>query len=129
MRQQRSYPTEAIVLNKQSDLGEADRVLTLLTPYKGKLRAVAKGSRRPISKKAGHLDSLCHSQLQMAVGRQLDIITQAQALESFLSLRTELWHMACGVYLTELVDRFLEDEMLRPARKDIRRSRLVGRHL
>ena len=109
MRQQRTYPTDAIIL-KHTDLGEADRVLTLLTPFKGKLHAVAKGSRRPISKKAGHLELLCYSQLYIAVGRNLDIITQAQAKENFFHLRNDLWHMTCGFYLAELVDRFIEDD-------------------
>ena len=68
MRQQRSYPIEAIVL-KRTDIGEADRILTLFTPNRGKMRAVAKGIRRPISKKAGHLELLNRSQLQVALGR------------------------------------------------------------
>ena len=109
MREQRSYPTEAIVL-KHMDLGEADRILTLFTPYKGKIRAVAKGSRRPISKKAGHIDLLCYSQLQLATGRNLDIVTQAQAIENFSHLRREIWHMTCGFYFSELVERFIEDD-------------------
>jgi len=108
MREQRTYPTEAIIL-KQSNLGEADRILTLFTPYKGKFSAVAKGIRRPISKKTGHLELLCRSQLQVAVGRNLDIVTQAQGLESFLHMREELWHLTCGLYLTELVERFIEE--------------------
>jgi DNA repair protein RecO (recombination protein O) len=108
MRQQHSYSTEAIVL-KRTDLGEADRILTLFTPAKGKIHAVAKGTRRPISKLAGHLELLSHSQLQMALGRNLDIVTQAEGRENFLHLRTELWHMTCGFYLAELVDRFLEE--------------------
>src|SRR5258708_6225403 len=107
--QQRSYTTQAIVL-KHSDLGEADRIMTLFTPNKGKIRAIAKGIRRPISKKAGHLDLLTYSQLQFAQGRNLDIITQASTLEPFLHLRGELWHMTCGYYLTELIDRFIEDD-------------------
>ncbi len=109
MGQPRSFPTEAVIL-KQSDLGEADRVITMLTPYKGKLRAIAKGIRRPVSKKAGHLELLCHSRLQIALGRNLDILTQAQTIESFTPLRSELWHMTCGFYLAELVDRFIEDD-------------------
>ena len=113
MREQRSYPTEAIIL-KHTNLGEADRVLTIFTPYKGKIRAVAKGVRRPISKKAGHLELLCASQLQLAVGRNLDIVTQAQTRENFTHLRNELWHMTCGFYLAELVDRFIEDDMQQP---------------
>jgi len=49
MRDQRTYSTEAIIL-KHTDLGEADRILTLFTPYRGKFHAIAKGSRRPGSK-------------------------------------------------------------------------------
>jgi len=109
MGQPRTYSAEAIVL-KHSDLGEADRIVTLFTPYKGKVRAIAKGSRRPISKKAGHLELLCYSRLHIAQGRNLDIITQAQSIESFVQLRNQLWHMTCGFYLAELVDRFIEDD-------------------
>jgi DNA repair protein RecO (recombination protein O) len=109
MRSPHSYSTEAIVL-KRSDLGEADRILTLFTPGKGKIHAVAKGTRRPISKLAGHVDLLCRSQLQLALGRNLDIVTQAEGRENFLHLRNHLWHMTCGFYLAELVDRFVEDQ-------------------
>jgi DNA repair protein RecO (recombination protein O) len=108
MRQQHSYSTEALVL-KRSDLGEADRILTLFTPYKGKFHAVAKGIRRPISKKAGHIELLSHCRLHVAVGRNLDIVTQAESIESFLHVRSDLWHMTCGFYLAELVDRFIEE--------------------
>ena len=110
MRQQHSYPTEAIVL-KRSDFGEADRLITVFTPYKGKFRAIAKGSRRPVSKLAGHVDLLNRSQLQVAQGRNLDIITQAEVRENFLRLRSESWHMTCGFYLAELVDRFVEEHV------------------
>lgn len=111
MRQSRSYSTEAIVL-KRIDLGEADRIVTLLTPYKGKFHALAKGSRRPVSKLAGHIELLSRSQFQVSQGRNLDIVTQAEIRENFLSLRTELWHMTCGFYLVELVDRFVEEHVV-----------------
>src|SRR5215813_10243157 len=109
MGQPRTYSAEAIIL-KNSDLGEADRIVTLFTPYKGKIRAVAKGTRRPISKKAGHLELLCYSRLYIAQGRNLDVVTQAQSIESFVHLRNQLWHMTCGFYLAELVDQFIEDD-------------------
>jgi len=108
MRHQRSYSTEAIIL-KRTDLGEADRIVTLFTPGKGKYHAIAKGTRRPVSKLAGHLELLSRSQLQLALGRNLDIVTQAEGRENFLHLRSGLWHMTCGFYLAELVDRFVED--------------------
>jgi DNA repair protein RecO (recombination protein O) len=108
MRHQRSYSTEAIIL-KRTDIGEADRIVTLFTPGKGKYHAIAKGTRRPVSKLAGHLELLSRSQLQLALGRNLDIVTQAEGRENFLHLRSDLWHMTCGFYLAELVDRFVED--------------------
>ncbi|HEX4203394.1 MAG TPA: DNA repair protein RecO [Ktedonobacteraceae bacterium] len=108
MREQRSYSTEAIIL-KHTDLGEADRILTLLTPYRGKIRAVAKGVRRPLSKKTGHLEPLCHSQLQVALGRNLDIVTQAQSIHALPLLHLHMWYMTCGIYLAELIERFVED--------------------
>ncbi len=108
MRQQHSYSTEAIIL-KRIDLGEADRIVTLFTPGKGKYHAIAKGTRRPVSKLAGHLELLSRSQLQVALGRNLDIVTQAEGRENFLHLRSDLWHMTCGFYLAELIDRFVED--------------------
>ncbi len=103
----RSYKTEAIVL-RHYKLGEADRIITLFTPYHGKLRAVAKGARRPKSKLAGHLELLTHCQVMLAQGRNLDIVTQAQTIESYLPLREDLQRVGGGVYLAELVDGFTE---------------------
>ena len=71
---------------------------------------MAKGTRRPISKKAGHLELLCYSRLHIAQGRNLDIVTQVQSIENFIHLRNQLWPMTCGFYLAELVDRFIEDD-------------------
>ncbi|MBV8695363.1 MAG: DNA repair protein RecO [Chloroflexi bacterium] len=113
MRQQRSYPTEAIIL-KHLNLGEADRVITLFTPRRGKYNVIAKGTRRPVSRKAGHLELLSYSQIQLALGRNFDIVTQAVEREHFAHLRTELWHMTCGIYLAELIDRFIEDTTAHP---------------
>jgi DNA repair protein RecO (recombination protein O) len=109
MRPARSYAIEAIVL-KHMDLGEADRILTLFTPQKGKYQALAKGARKPGSRKAGHLELLARSQLQLGMGRTFDIITQAQHLENFSHLRTDLSLMTCGFYLAEITDRFLTEQ-------------------
>ena len=99
------YKTEAIVL-RRSDLGEADRILTLYTPYLGKLRAVAKGVRKTTSKLGGHVELLTHCSLMLARGQNLDIVTQGQAIESFSPLRRDLWRLSCALYLAELVDAF-----------------------
>ena len=85
----RTYRTEAVVLRRK-DFGEADRVLTLLTPEHGKVRVVAKGIRKPASRKAGHLDLFMRSKLLVAKGRDLDIITQAETMSAYRPLREYL---------------------------------------
>ncbi len=104
----RVYSTEAIVL-RRTDFGEADRILTLFTPQHGKLRAIAKGIRRTTSRKAGHLEPFMRSAVLLAAGRDLEVVTQAEARERFAYLRGDLWHATGTSYLGELVDRFLAD--------------------
>jgi len=105
---ERVYRTEAIVL-RHSDFGEADRLLTVYTSYMGKLRLLAKGVRKPTSRKAGHLESFTRAQLLVARGRNLDIITQAETIEPYVALRRDLWRMSHAYYVAELVDRFSEE--------------------
>ncbi len=101
----RIYKTEAIVL-KHANFGEADRILTLCTPNMGKLRALVKGARRSRSKLGGHVEPLAHCSLVLARGRNLDIVTQCQIIESFLSIRSDLRLTAEALYLVELADAF-----------------------
>ncbi len=89
MTRPRIYRTEAIVLQK-SPLGEAANLLTIYTPYLGKFKVVAKGVQRPLSKLSGHLQLLSHSLLLLAQGQNLDIVTQAQTLDSFMLLQEDL---------------------------------------
>jgi DNA repair protein RecO (recombination protein O) len=102
------YRVQAIIL-KRSDVGEADRLLTLYTPDRGKLRAVAKGARKPTSRKTGHVELFNHASLLIAVGRDLDIITQADTVDAFLPIRSDLDRLSYAYYFAELVDRFTEE--------------------
>lgn len=101
----RSFRTEGIVL-KQTKLGEFDKIVTVFTPEHGKLRAVAKGACRPRSKLAGNVEPLTHSLLFLARGRNLNIVTQSQTVNGFLPLKSDLWSMASGLYVLELIDCF-----------------------
>jgi len=101
----RIYKTEAIVL-RQRKLGEAGKIVTLCTPNYGKLDAVAKGVRRPKSRLGGHLEVLTHTAVMLAQGRNLDTVTQAQTVESFVGLRADLHRLSRALYAAELVDRF-----------------------
>lgn len=106
----RVYRTKGFVL-KRSDLGEADKILTLFTPTIGKLRAVAKGVRRPGSRLGGHVDDFAYADMLLARGRDLDVVTQSQTLETFRRLREELWRASYGYYVAELVDSFTEERV------------------
>ncbi len=104
----RIYSTEAIAL-KRMDYGEADRILTLFTPHLGKLRVMAKGARRSTSRMAGHLELFAHSQLVLARGRELDVVTQAATIEPLREVRDDLVRSSYAYHLAELIDAFLED--------------------
>ena len=96
--------TDAIVLS-HFDLGEADRVLTLITPEMGKLKAIAKGIRRPTSRVGGSLEPFAELRVQLARGRTFDVITQVVVGHAWLKLRDSLESAATAWYLAELADR------------------------
>lgn len=104
-KRQRSFRVEAIVL-RHSDWGEADRMITLYTVEIGKVRAIAKGVRKPRSRKAGHLEPFTHASLLLARGRDILLVTQADTLDAFLALRDDLLLPTYASYVVELLDRF-----------------------
>jgi DNA repair protein RecO (recombination protein O) len=106
--QPRSYTTDAIVLTR-FDLGEADRVLTLITPGAGKLKAIAKGIRRPTSRLGGSLEPFAELRVALARGRTFDVVTQVSVGHPWLRLRDSLESAATAWYLAELADRSLEE--------------------
>ena len=109
MSEFRSISAYAIVL-RHADWGEADRLVTLYTREQGKLRAVAKGARKVTSRKAGHLEPFTHVKLQLARGRSLFVVTQADTVDAYLPLRETLVMTGTASYVVELLDRFVYEE-------------------
>jgi DNA repair protein RecO (recombination protein O) len=103
------YRTRGVVL-RRSDLGETDRILTLYTPSRGKIRVIGKGVRKPTSRKAGHVELFMEVDLLVAQGRSLDILTQADMIQAFEPLRTDLTRATVAGHAVELLDAFTEDE-------------------
>ncbi|WP_017710849.1 DNA repair protein RecO [Prochlorothrix hollandica] len=97
----RSYKVTGINL-KAIPLGENDRLLTILTPERGVVRAVAAGARKHKSQFSGRSRLFVINQLVVASGRSLDRITQAETLESFPGLGQNLQRLTAGQYLAEL---------------------------
>jgi DNA repair protein RecO (recombination protein O) len=108
MTTERLYRTDAIILHR-ADFGEADRLLTVFTPDKGKVRLLAKGVRKTTSRKAGHIELFMLTDMLVAHGRTWDIISQAEIVEPFRGLREDLDRTSHAYYLAELVDRFTEE--------------------
>ena len=107
-RRQRLYRVSAIVL-KRRDQGEADRLLTVLTRDRGKLTLLAKGVRRPASRKAGHIEPFTCVDLLVAKGKSLDLVTQAEMVDAHRPLREDLWRSSWAYYVAELADAFTLD--------------------
>jgi DNA repair protein RecO (recombination protein O) len=104
------YSDEAIVLRTRK-LAEADRIITLLTRQHGVVRAVAKGVRRTTSRFGSRLEPFTHVDLQLAEGRNLDVITQAETRSPFGEAISAVYdrYTAASVML-ETAERLVAEE-------------------
>ncbi|MQA04798.1 MAG: DNA repair protein RecO [Streptosporangiales bacterium] len=104
------YRDEAVVLRTQK-LGEADRIVTLLTRRNGRVRAVAKGVRRTTSRFGSRLEPFTHVDLQLYEGRSLDIVTQAEALRPYgQHIATDYVRYTSGTAMLETAERLTPEE-------------------
>ena len=102
------YREQAVVLRTHR-LGEADKIIAVLTESRGKVRAVAKGVRKTKSKFGARLEPMTHVALQLYEGRELDTITQAETIESFRAVRENLDRVARAGALLEAVDQLAQE--------------------
>ena len=102
------YRDEGIVLRAQT-LGEADRIVTLLTRRTGKVRAVAKGVRRTRSRFGARLEPFTRVDVQNYAGRSLDIVTQAEILDPHAAIAGDYERFTAGTAMLEAADRLTEE--------------------
>ena len=107
------YRDEGVVLRTMR-LGEADRIVTLVTRGHGKVRAVAKGVRRTTSKFGGRLEPLSHVAMLCWQGRELDVVNQAEVLDSFRVVREDLHRVSKAFTLLEVVDQLSQEHHANP---------------
>jgi DNA repair protein RecO (recombination protein O) len=104
------YRDEAVVLRTQK-LGEADRIVALLTRRHGRVRAVAKGVRRTKSRWGARLEPFSHVDLQLYAGRELDIVTQAESLAAYGSaIVADYPSYTAGTAMLETAERLTAEE-------------------
>ena len=114
----RLYRCDVIVLARM-DFGEADRILTLYSREHGKLRAIAKGARRPLSRLGPHLEYFTLAHLMLARGRELDVVTSAETEDAHLSLRSDIDAFGHASHMAEILDRLTQDRQANGAVFDL----------
>lgn len=114
MARERTYIAEALIL-RRSDFQEADRRLTLLTPDRGRLSVVAKGVRRPNSRMAGHLELFTLAKVFVVRRRSLDLVVQAETVQTFPEMRTDLQRLPYAYQAAEAALILVEEEVESPA--------------
>ncbi|HLG67365.1 MAG TPA: DNA repair protein RecO [Acidimicrobiales bacterium] len=108
------YRDRGVVLRTYR-LGEADRIVVLLTEHHGKVRAVAKGVRRTASKFGARLEPLSHVALLLWQGRgELDVVSQAEAVDGFRRVREDLDRVTKGLCLLEVADQLAQERHADP---------------
>lgn len=106
---ERTYKTDALILLSRP-LGEADRLVDLLTWERGKITAVARGARKVKSRLAAGVDLFTYGHYQLHRGRSLDLITGQAVKEHFTAFRDDALLYPYGLFLTELAGRLVRSE-------------------
>ena len=105
-----TYRDTGVVL-RVTKLGEADRIVTLLTRREGRVRAVAKGVRRTSSRFGARLEPFSHIDVQFYAGRNLDIVTQAVTIDPFgPALAADYPRYTAGTAIVETTERLTSEE-------------------
>ena len=107
------YRDQGVVL-RTIRLGESDRIVTLVTEGRGKVRAVAKGVRKTKSRFGGRLEPISHVALQLYAGRELDVVTQAEVVDHFRVIREDLDRLARATAMLEVTDQVAQERQANP---------------
>jgi len=99
----RSYKTTGIII-KRTNYSEADRILTIFTKHHGKIKVIAKGVRKITSRRGGNVELFNLAEITLHEGKNFDLLTEANVLESFLFIRQDLHKIGWSYYLCELID-------------------------
>lgn len=110
-----SVSTTLGIIIRRSDFGEADRILTIVTPFKGKIKVVAKGVRRITSRRGGNVELLNLAKLHIFQGKGMPILTEAESIETFPKIKSNLTLTTYASHIIEIANRFLPEEQANPA--------------
>ncbi|MGE4284784.1 MAG: DNA repair protein RecO [Clostridia bacterium] len=100
--------TQALVI-KETNVGEADKIITLFTKNAGKIQASAPGSRRPKSRLIAASQFLCYSDFVLYKGKDLYRVSQAELVDSFYNIRSSIESLSYATYFVELASEVIEE--------------------
>lgn len=100
-----NYKTRAINL-KSYNLGEANKIFVIYSSDHGIIKCVAKGVKKSTSKLGGRMQLFSANNLMLGKGRNLDVVCQAESIETFTRIREDLTRLSYGFYCLELVNNF-----------------------
>lgn len=103
-----NYSSYGIVIARRN-YGEADRIVSIFTKQFGKISYIAKGIRKPTSRKKASLEVFTHINFLAHKGRGLDLILETQTLESFISVRKSLKKVSLAYFFCEVVGRITRE--------------------
>ncbi len=99
------FTTNAINLKSYS-ISEADKIILMYSQDKGLIRGVAKGIKKTKSKLGGRMELLVANKMMLVKGRNLDTICQAEALNTFFNLRSDMNKLFYAMYCSEIISNF-----------------------
>ena len=103
-----TYSDEGIILARKN-YGEADKIIPIYSKNYGKITFMAKGIRRPSSKKRGHLEIFTQVRFSAARGRNMDILTELETVNSFSQIRNSLKKVSLAYYFVEVIGKITHD--------------------
>jgi DNA repair protein RecO (recombination protein O) len=104
----RTYSTTGIILARKN-YGEADRILNLYTKDFGRISLIAKGVRKPTSRKRGHIEIFSLLKLTAASGKGLDILIEAELIDSFSEIRKDLNKVSLAYFFMEVIGKMTHE--------------------
>ena len=99
----RNIKTTGIII-KRIDVGEADKILTIMTHDQGKIQVKAKGVRKITSHRSSHVDLFNHTEVSLYKSTRMPILTEAQTIESYSDIKNDLTKVGLAYHICELID-------------------------
>lgn len=107
------YQNNAIIL-KSIDYRESEKIVTVFTEKEGKIKAIARGTKKPNSSLRACTQPFVYSSLYLSRGKNMDIITQGKVLDFFGNCREDISRTLYCIYLMEVLDKSLMEKVKLP---------------